>query len=401
MRDRPVRDRPAKDRLPPGLLGVWAALLLNVLTYSALPTLVPIPTALGQLVAQLALVVALFLAIRMNRALLIRPNLLMVLLSVLALVATMVSLHNEFVFASTFRAVRLVVFVAVLWLLTPWWGRHDLALLRAHLTCLRVVMISVLAGAVLAPGAAFSFDGRLAGAIYPIPTTQVAHYAAVLFGCTVIGWFCGAVGPRSTLVTALGCGAAIAATHTRTALVGLIVALAVAAASLFIGYVRVRRSVFWVGLPVAVAATGFAPAILTWASRGQSAEEASQLTGRTKVWTAVAELPRPPVEQIFGTGLSNKSYQGLAVDSSWVATYLDLGWFGVALSASFLVLVALLVIGHRPGLRRAVALFLLVYCLVASVTETGLGDASPYLLELVVAASLLAVPARRAGLGSP
>ena len=33
------------------------------------------------------------------------------------------------------------------------------------------------------------------------------------------------------------------------------------------------------------------------------------------------------------------------------------------------------------------------YCLVASITETGLGDASPYLLELTVAASLLAAPA--------
>ena len=49
-------------------------------------------------------------------------------------------------------------------------------------------------------------------------------------------------------------------------------------------------------------------------------------------------------------------------------------------------------ITHRRGLRRAVALFLITYCLVASITETGLGDASPYLLELVVAASLLAAP---------
>jgi hypothetical protein len=48
---------------------------------------------------------------------------------------------------------------------------------------------------------------------------------------------------------------------------------------------------------------------------------------------------------------------------------------------------------HRRGIRRAVALFLVAYCLVASISETGLGDASPYLLNLVVAASLLAAPA--------
>ena len=39
------------------------------------------------------------------------------------------------------------------------------------------------------------------------------------------------------------------------------------------------------------------------------------------------------------------------------------------------------------------ALFLVTYCLIASITETGLGDASPYLLELIIAASLLAAPA--------
>ena len=40
----------------------------------------------------------------------------------------------------------------------------------------------------------------------------------------------------------------------------------------------------------------------------------------------------------------------------------------------------------------AVAVFLVVYCTIASFTETGLGDASPYVLDLAVAASLLAVP---------
>jgi hypothetical protein len=47
-----------------------------------------------------------------------------------------------------------------------------------------------------------------------------------------------------------------------------------------------------------------------------------------------------------------------------------------------------------PGPERAIAVFLLVYCLVASYTEVGVGDASPYLLSVVVAASLVA-PGRR------
>jgi hypothetical protein len=42
------------------------------------------------------------------------------------------------------------------------------------------------------------------------------------------------------------------------------------------------------------------------------------------------------------------------------------------------------------GPARAMALFLLVYCLIASFTETGLGGASTYLLDLTITASLLA-----------
>ena len=64
--------------------------------------------------------------------------------------------------------------------------------------------------------------------------------------------------------------------------------------------------------------------------------------------------------------------------------------------AALLIILILLAVTHQRGVRRALALFLVAYCLVASITETGLGDASPYLLELVVAASLLAAPVGRA-----
>ena len=62
---------------------------------------------------------------------------------------------------------------------------------------------------------------------------------------------------------------------------------------------------------------------------------------------------------------------------------------------ALLSLLVFLAVTHRRGLRRAIALFLVSYCVVASITETGLGDASPYLLELTVAASLLAAPIGR------
>jgi O-antigen ligase len=374
-------------------LPVWAALFVNVLAFSGLPTLFPIPTTVGQLITQGSLILAFLLALMANRRGVIRPNLFLVLLTLLAVVALMVSIHNEFLFGSTFRACRLIGFVTVLWLLTPWWGRSDLALLRSHIWCLRIVVGTVLIGAVLAPGTAFSFEGRLSGALWPIPPTQVAHYAAVLLGCTVVLWFGGAVRGRTAVLTLAATAAALVGAHTRTALIAMIVGLVVAGASMFVGHARVRRASTVLGVAAVIAVSLFSPLLVNWFWRGQSAEEAAQLTGRTKVWTEILGLQRSSLEQVFGSGLSNKSFNGLAIDNNWLAVYLDQGWFGIAVVALLLLVLIFLAVMHRRGIRRAAALFLVTYCLVASITETGLGDASPYLLDLVVAASLLAAPA--------
>ena len=182
--NRVAASRTSVSALLRGPLPAWAALFVNVLAFSSLPTAVPIPGLVGRMVTQGALVLAFLLALLANPGAVVRPSLFMILLTMLAIVALMASIHNEFVLASTFRASRLIAFTLILWLLTPWWGRSDLVLLRAHITCLRIVLASVLVGALLAPGAAFSYEGRLSGALWPIPPTQVAHYAAVLLGCT-------------------------------------------------------------------------------------------------------------------------------------------------------------------------------------------------------------------------
>jgi hypothetical protein len=325
----------------------------------------------------------------------VRPNIFLTLLMTMAVLALMVGFHNEFLFGSTYRAVRLVLFVVVLWLLTPWWGRPDLPLLRAHLVCQRVIIASVWLGALLAPGVAFSISpGRLSGLLWPIPPPQVAHYAAVLFGCTVVLWFCGVLAGRGTVVTLLAAGAALVATHTRTALLGAVLGLVVAGASLFLGHARVRRTIAVVLLASLAAWTVFSPLIVSWLARGQSAEDLTQLTGRTRVWAAAAQQERTMMQELFGSGLGNKSFGGLPIDSNWVATYLELGRLGVAIVVALMLVLFFAAVTRPSGPRRAIALFLIVYCLTASFTEVGLGDASPYLLELAVAASLLASPPR-------
>ena len=78
--------------------------------------------------------------------------------------------------------------------------------------------------------------------------------------------------------------------------------------------------------------------------------------------------------------LGEQVVRRLAIDSTWVATHLELGRLGVAIVVAFLLVLLLAAVTRPAGPRRAIALFLTVYCLMASFTETGLGDASPNLL---------------------
>jgi hypothetical protein len=368
---------------------------MNVLTFGGASTLLPIPASVGKLIAQGSLPLALLLVLIANPRGLLRTNVFMILLSVLAVLGLVVSLHNQFFLGSNYRAVRYLLFVVVLWLLTPWWGRRDMLLLRCHRRVVWVALGTVLLGAVVSPGLAFSFEGRLAGVIWPIWPTGVAHLAATLFGTSVVLWMCRVITGRHACLALLISGIVLVATHTRTAVVGTLVGLAVATASLMLGHVRARRVTLLSGAATAVAAMFFASALTTWALRGQSTQEVGEFTGRTKVWSAVFDTPRPLVENLFGSGLSNQSFRGLPIDSSWVSVFVDQGLVGVFLLSTTLLLLVIMAATREPGPERAAALFLLAYCVVASITETGLGAAAPYQLDVVVAAALLTQPTRR------
>ena len=391
-RRRAPRTAPA---VPGLVLATWAALVVNVLAFSNnTMMLVPIPDTVGKLITQASLALALLLALAANPRGLLHPNLFMALLTMLAVLSLMVSIHNEFFAGSTYRALRLLLFVMVLWLLTPRWGRRDMLLLRCHLRVLWVILGTVILGGAVSPGLAFSFEGRLSGVVWPIWPTGVAHLAAILFGTSVLLWMCRVTTGRHASAALAITAAVLVATHTRTAVAGTLIGLAVATASLFLGHVRARRASAFSAAGMAVAAMFFASALTTWAMRGQSAQEASQLTGRTVVWSAVFDTPRPLVERLFGSGLSNQAFNGLSIDSSWVSMFLDQGLIGVVIMTTVLLVLLIMAATHERGPERAVALFLVVYCLVASITESGLGAAAPYQLDLAVAASLLA---RRVG----
>jgi len=383
-------------RIPRRVAAIWGLMLLDALGYTG--TFVHIPSIVGKAITQGALPVALLLALSINRKIIIRPNIALCLITLLPLEAIVSAMAPEY-FGSEYRTVRLIEFVAVLWLLTPWWGRRDVLLVRCHLGWLAVVLLSVLLGLLIAPGHALG-TGRLNGVIWDIPPTQVAHYAAVATGLVIVFWLCGEASGRLTLLAVVVGGAMLVLTHTRTALIGLVAAILVAGMSLIVARARVRKLFAVAGLILAIAIMTLSSFITAWLSRGESTQQLTDLTGRTEVWGPLLNEPRSGIQELFGFGLSNSSFNGLPIDSNWLSSYQEQGIFGVAVCILILLFLFINAYFQPRSLQRALALFLLTYCLIASFTEDGFTDATPYLLEIALAASLL-IAARQADQAGP
>ena len=381
----------------PKLVGVaWGLLLVNTLGFNGGSELIiPFPHATGQIVTMGALCAALAIALALNPRMRVRPNAYLVLLAVLAVIAAASSLRLEAGLGSLFRCFRLIVFVATLWLLTPWW-RGDLRMPVFHLRALVAVLFTVLAGLIISPGAAFSGpNGRLVGALWPIPPPQVAMYSATAIALAAMLWLYKAVDGRSALLICVPAAVLLLLSHTRTAMAGLVVGLVVAGVSAVFSSERIRR---FMGTVIAAGVVGgllFSVAIQTWLTRGQDASQLTSLTGRADVWDALLNRDRSFDDLLIGIGLTDKSFNGLPIDSAWLSAYNELGMAGVAIAAGLLLVLLVGAILRPPSPQRTIAIYLVVYSCVASYTEVGLGDASPYLLNLCVAAALIAVPARR------
>jgi hypothetical protein len=377
------------DRLVRRRVGIaWSLLVLNVLTFVPHASVLPIPSALGKAVTQASLPLALLVTLSVNRRALIRPNVFLCLVSLLAIEAIMTSFTAQYIRGTGYRTFRLTEFVATLWLLSPYWGRRDLLLVRCHLKAMSVVIASVIIGLLISPGHAIIL-GRLNGALWPIPDTQVAHYAAVTLGLVVVLWFCGHLSGRFTFIIVAVAGPTLLLTKTRTALAGMIVALLVAGLSLIVAEARVRRVFAAAGGIAAITVVAFSGPVRTYLTRGEDTEQLTSLTGRTKFWGPLLAFPRDKFQEIFGFGLSNGSFNGQPVDSNWLISYQEQGLFGVVVCALMVLFLFVAAYFQPRGVQRALALFLITYCLVASATEVGFTDASTYLLDMTLAASLL------------
>lgn len=369
----------------------WGLLILNAITFTAgTPLVVPIPHRIGQVITQGALTLALILALSVNRRVMVRPNVFLCLLSLLVIEALATTLEQVHV-GSVYRIFRFTEFVATLWLLTPWWGRRDLLLVRYHLVWLWVLLGSVVLGILVHPGRALA-GGRLIDLFWPVPATEVGHYAAMVIGLTVVMWLGGLQRGRVTLWAVVIAGTILLLSHTRTALIAMVAGILVAGLSLFATRDRARKFLAVTGVAVSIVVITAASVVTSWLARGQDTQELTSLTGRTSFWTLVIHFPRDRFQEIFGFGLSNTSINGLPIDSNWLIAYMQTGLFGVVVCAAIALLVLLTALFRPPGPQRALAFFLITYCLVASFTQVGFADVTTYLLEVTLAVSLLVPP---------
>ncbi|MEW2080953.1 O-antigen ligase domain-containing protein [Streptomyces sp. NPDC005283] len=380
----------------------WGLLILNTLGSAGAKTIIPLPRSLIQMATMGALVAAFVLALAVNPRLRIRASAFVFLLTLLLVPSVISSVNLESGFGALFRCARLALFVGTLWLLSRWWD-GSLTFVRHHIRMYFAVLGSVAAGLVISPGAAMPelYGGRLVGALWPLTPPQIGQYAAVIIGLTVLLLLGRRTTRGSAAVVIVPALVLLALTHTRTATLGLLIGLVLAIGSLVLSSAAARRFFARAVLCAAVAAVAFSTALQAWFLRGQSKENFSNLTGRAKVWDALLAAPRTTSEYLFGAGLGDKSFGGLPIDNSWLAVYHEQGLTGVALVAAMIIVLGGVALLRPPSLPRACAIFLISYCAIASYTEAGLGDASPYLLHLALAASLLAAPAAAAPLSTP
>jgi len=376
---------------------VWALLFFNVLGAAKEP-IIPIPHKVAQLLTQGALVLALMLALSLNPRARVRPNLFLGLYTLLALLCFMMSVRLVSI-GTAYRSVRFLEILAVLWLLTPWWGRRDFLLLRSQLRFLIGILVSVVLGLLISFHKAMP-GHRLSGALWFIPATQLAHYMAEMTGIALLLWTCRMISRRQALWIAIPGATALVLTHTRTALAGMVLGLIVGGASLLTIKRRARQAFVVVLVVVVVVVLPMSPLLTKWLARGESEKQLFGLTGRQYEWSLVLSAPRTETEKILGSGYTNDgvighvnpALDGLPIDSSWFSTYQNQGIVGDILIGAIFLALLLLALSRPRGPARAIALFLIVYCMIASVTESGMGEASTYLLDLAVAASLLMPP---------
>jgi hypothetical protein len=368
---------------------VWFLLFGSSLAWSISGPgwVVQIPSRIEQLGTAVALGAAAYLAYRANPRVKLGGSWHVVLYASVPAIALCAPLAGVGGPGTLFRASRFFVALAAMLLIAPLWQRDRWFLANTHARALRLLISAALLSYVLGKG--LNPDGRLIAQVPALRAPQVGQFAAVLVGITAVQLIAGAPRlRRGPLWIALGTMAMLLS-QTRTPLIALAIALGVALLMLCLTRLRARRLFACLVVAGPLLYVTLSPLARAYLRRNQSDAFLASLTGRRTAWEMVHEFPRTGFQELFGVGYGDKSIEGRPIDNGYLATYHELGKVGLAVTILVIAVLALRALACRRPANRALAVFLVTFVAIASYTETGIGDMSPYVMHLIVAGALV------------
>lgn len=370
----------------------WIFLLCSVLPWSFVQEgrITFIGKRPEQVLVVIFLMLAAWFAFRVNPRIRVTHAWPVVLYSLLAVVAFLPPLGGRAGIGSLFRAGRFFLTLILLIQLLSVFAHDRYIPLRGHIAVMKVVVASSLVS--LVAGKGFDNEGRLITQLPALTAPGLAQWTALFSVILVFLLLQQAIPRRSGLLWLVASTACLLLSHSRTPLVAGGAGFVAGVLAMFVSSERARRLVSWTLFSVPVAALMFGPAVQAWFLRGQDPDTLNTLTGRTKAWAKVYSFPRDIYSQLFGVGLTDKSIEGLSIDSGYLSVYHEQGRIGVAIIVAIFVLYLARILTRRPSMPRAIATFLVVYVLIASYTETGIGDMSSYVLHLMLAMVMVLMP---------
>jgi len=368
---------------------VWILVFGSCLAWTGEPDFVIIlPPRVEQLGTAIAVILAFWLALKLNPRLKLRgswPVWLYALLPILALMPVLSGSAGGL--GTVARASRFLFALLALALLSPVWRSDPWVIVNAHARALRLCVGAALIS--LCVGLGQNGEGRLISQVPALQPPQIGQFAGVLVGMTAIQTLSRSPRmPRCLLWMALGM-AALLLSKTRTPLIAGAVALGLAILLLAVSHSRARELVVSLVLLGPALFLVMEPAVEAFLSRGQNDELLSTLTGRTKAWARVHTFPRTGFQELFGIGYGDKSIDGLPIDNGYLATYHEAGKIGLVIVCTAIAVILLRAFAYPKAANRALSIFLLAFVVVASYTETGIGDMSAYVMHILLAGILL------------
>lgn len=241
-------------------------------------------------------------------------------------------------------------------------------------------------------------EGRLGGDVPEIHPNEVAGLAGAPLVAMMV-WILRTGARPWRVVTAVVLFAIVVASGSRTALLGVIVAILVA---FLVNGVHDRIVVYLLlaCLPIAYGIVFFTGVVDSLVTRGGSTDATSALDARFDAWRVVLSWDWQSWQKWIGVGLSVKKIpvdirwrDEQVLDSSWASLLAQAGLIGTILVT--VLLVWCLINASIASSRRGALLPLLVLLVLRSITESGLVDSAVPFIVLVVIATLLTQRSRR------